>query len=139
MPFTSVSWSDKETITQTKMNTMTGNDDYLKDEVEKRVLAGPNNTGDARIAYGHKAGSLSSINATSITITFSSDCDQGDPAFAGTPAISGQLLVSSGHQNLIAILTAATETGCTFSIRTADGSNQTSSFTLYFIAVGPTD
>lgn len=140
MAFTpSVSWGDKELLTDTKLNTMATNDDELKILVDGCVLAGPTNTGDARLTSGTKSGSLSSINTTDVVVVFSTDSDQGDPGFDGLYSIALTLEVTSGEQKLLAIITSKSDSGFTATVLSADGSNVTSSFVVHFLVYGPTD
>ena len=139
MAFTSgVTW-DNELVSDTKLNTMTANDDDLDTRVKKCLLAGANTTGHTRLSSGSKTGSLSSNNAVDVSITFATDCDLGDPSYDGTPRVIPSLEINSGAENLSVHVKSVTSTGFTARVVSGDGNNYTSTFTIYFIAVGAED
>jgi len=136
----SLTWADKELVTHTKMNTMTANDDDLDTRLDLCLLAGAGSSGTTRLASGDKSGSLSSASSTIETVTYATDCDDGDPDFDGVRQVVATLEVTSGYENLIVIVSDLDNDGYfTAKVLTADGSNQTSSFIIRFMVVGVID
>lgn len=139
MAYTSgLTWSFREQATHTKMNTMTANDDDLDRRVKLCLLAGANSTGVTRAVKGSKSGSISGSSAE-ITIAFSSDCDDGNPSFDGRVRVITSLEVVSGDELIMIHIKNVDEDGFTAKIIDLSGSGATSSFIIYFIAIGDID
>ena len=140
MAFTrNITWQDKEPVKDTKMNTMTANDDWCYDELQLRVRTGPNGRGSTVLASGKKSGSLSSDSSIDITINFNTDSELGDPDFNNAPRVVASLQIDSGYEGLIVHISNITDSGFTAHIVTADGNNQTSTFTIHWHAIGEND
>lgn len=140
MAFTqNITWTDKEVVTDTKMNAMTANDDWCYDELQLRVRTGPNGSGTTVLASGKKSGSLSVSSSVDVSITFATDAQLGDPGFAAAPRVVATLQVDSGYEGLICHIKNVSDTGFTAHIITANGNNETSTFTIHWHAIGEND
>ena len=141
MAFTkNLTWADKELVSDTKMNTMTGNDDWCYDELQVRVRTGPNGSGNTVLSSGIKSGELLSGDASNdITINFDTDSDMGDPSYDGSIRVLVSIEPISGYERIIAQVKNIDEGGFTVHILPLETDHDEGSFKIHWIAIGEND
>jgi len=125
MAWTDITWAFKELVTSAKLGLMVNNDEDLDTRLKL-------------ICAGIKAGSINGTSAD-VTITFSTDCDGGDPNFSSAPrVVAAYNNVSSSYLPFVVSVQSVTNTGFTAHVKAADGSSQNATFNIYFIVIGQT-
>lgn len=102
----------------------------------KVVRSGPNigGTNGVRLARGGKAFTLVAGTQAGIVITFSSDSDDGNPAFSGTPRVVFGVETAGANRYSVKI-TAISSTSVTVTITSSSGAD-VSSGTIHWMAMG---
>ena len=123
------------TITAGKLAAACIQDGHIDYASVKVVRAGPSGGGSngVRLARGGKAFTLVA-GTISVTITFSSDSDDGNPAFAATPRVVFGV-ETAGANRYSAKITAVSSSAVTVTITSSLGAD-VSSGTLQWIAMG---
>ena len=109
-----------------------GHLDYSSVEV---LRSGPNlgGTNGVRMARGGKAFTFVA-GTVSVIVTFSTDSDDGNPAFSATPRVTFGI-EHAGANTYVPKITARTSTSVTVTITSSSGAD-VSSGTLHWIAMG---
>jgi len=86
---------DNELVSDTKLNQMKDNTQHNYKYKPELGLDAPD---DVKIASGKKAFDIDGgTNDISVTITFASDCEHGDPGFSNAPTVLGLVVDSKTY------------------------------------------
>lgn len=122
-------------VTSTQLAALAITDAKLDYTSAKVLRTGPNISGNGlRIARGGKAYTLVA-GVVGVTITFSSDSDDGNPAFSASPRITFGNEHASSAATYSVVITAISAASFTVEIRCSNGADATSG-TLHWTAVG---